>query len=51
MPSNIIQFKEQDSPKERARKLNDLAKLFDNRINKLETQSTDHEERIDDLEE
>jgi hypothetical protein len=50
MPSYIIQFKEQDSEKERARKLNDMAKLFDNRIKALETKSADHEERIDTLE-
>lgn len=50
MASHIVQFSEQDSPKERARKLNDLAKLFDNRTNKSVNDINDLEERVDDLE-
>ncbi len=50
MAGHILQFSEQDSDHERARKLNDLAKLLDNRTRKNETDIKDHEERIDNLE-
>ncbi len=51
MKQSIIQVKEQDTPKERARKLNDLAKLFDNRITVLENLLRKQAEEIEEINE
>ncbi len=52
MPVGISQFKEQDTVKERARKLNDIARLEDNRLSKLERDPSkvDFEDRLGALE-
>lgn len=50
MAQPILLLKEQDTSKERVMKLNDLVKLFDNRLKRLETKIVELEERIDDLE-
>jgi hypothetical protein len=51
MKQSIIQVKEQDSGKERERKLNDLAKLFDNRITVLENLIRKQGEEIEEINE
>jgi len=46
----ILQFKRQDIPGERERKLNDVCKLFDRQIKELERKVKELEKRIDELE-
>jgi len=50
MPQSILQFKEQDTAAERARKLEELARLFDNEINAIKGKDTSLEERVTSLE-
>ena len=50
MPQGIIQVKEQDSVKERSRKINDITKLFEKRIETLERRYNELLERVEDLE-
>ena len=47
MPQSIIQVKEQDSAKERARLINDISKMLVNRIAKLETDLKTAQEEIE----
>lgn len=49
MAKSIIQVKEQDTVKERERKINDLARLFDDRLKKLETNMTSVLEQLEEI--